>query len=152
MKKNTFLYVIIPSLLLLSSCSWFARQESVQTKDSLVISIQNEQDFKAKVLESKKPTIVKFTATWCGACKVVQGLYEEIAQTYKDQYAFAIVDVDQTRTLAKEYKIQGIPAFLFFNNGKEVDNALRIVGIFEKPDFIQKINQAFKPAQKQDKQ
>lgn len=146
MKTNTLLLFVASCSLLLPSCTWFSHEETTKTatsSSSTLLSITNDADFKTDVIESKKPTVVKFTAAWCGACKTIQPLYQEIAHEYKDQYAFAVLDVDHARSIAKEYNIQGIPAFLFFKDGKEIDSTLRIIGTVNKAEFITKMTQAF---------
>ncbi len=91
----------------------------------------------------KKPTIVKFTASWCGACKVIQPIYEKLAQDHHPKYQFVIIDVDHFSALADKYHIRGLPTFLFFDKSEKLDG--QIIGASIKyVDFLNKIETIFK--------
>ena len=85
-------------------------------------------EFKKSIIGEKKSAVVKFTATWCVACKAIQPLFEELAQTLGTKYTFVAIDLDQANDLAKEYNVNGVPTFLFFKDGKEVNSDKRLVG------------------------
>lgn len=101
-----------------------------EAKNAEKPSIKNlsADEFKKSIIDEKKSAIVKFTAHWCGACKDIQPLFEELAQNFSSKYTFVAIDLDQANDLAKEYNVQGIPTFLFFKDGKEVNADKRIVG------------------------
>jgi len=91
-------------------------------------------DFKKAVLESTKTVIVDFFAEWCGPCKMVTPIIEEIANQNQDpNLKFVKVDVDQAREIAAELGIRSIPAIKIFKNGQEVAS---IVGAQKKEKFI----------------
>lgn len=84
------------------------------------------QNFEAEVLQSEKPVLVDFWATWCGPCMRQAPIVEELAN---EGYAVGKVDVDQEPGLAQQYGIMSIPTMLIFKGGKEVN---RIVGLTAK--------------------
>lgn len=84
------------------------------------------QNFEAEVLQSEKPVLVDFWATWCGPCMRQAPIVEELAN---EGYTVGKVDVDQEPTLAQQYGIMSIPTMLIFKGGKEVN---RIVGLTAK--------------------
>jgi len=107
-------------------------------------TITNKNDFEAIVLKSDKPVVVDFTAKWCGACQEMKPVYEELAAEFGNKYTFVSLDVDKAENVAQEYNIKGIPAFLLFNNGKEVNEANRMLGVVSKNDFKKNLEQSFK--------
>lgn len=92
---------------------------------SNVITVTSE-NFESEVLNSEKPVLVDFWATWCGPCMRQAPIVEELSQ---EGYAVGKVDVDQEQGLAQQYGIMSIPTMLIFKGGKEVN---RIVGLTPK--------------------
>ncbi len=86
-------------------------------------------NFEAEVLKSDKPVLVDFSATWCPPCQAMHPIVEEIANDYK----VVAVDIDDQDTLAEEYEVSGIPCFVVFKDGAEVD---RRVGMQPKKRLI----------------
>ena len=76
--------------------------------------------FADDVLMSEKPVIVDFWAEWCGPCRMVAPVLEEIAGAHRDKVTIAKVDVDQNPQVAQDYKILSIPTLLVFQGGKPV--------------------------------
>lgn len=95
-----------------------------------------EQTFKSTVIESEKPVLVDFWAEWCGPCKKLSPLLEEIAGEYGDKITVASVDVDAERTLGAMFQIMSIPSVFIFKNGEKVDE---FVGLRPKADIVAKL-------------
>ena len=82
-----------------------------------IIHIENEEQFRKEVLESKIPVLVDFFATWCGPCKMIAPILEEIAQERED-FKICKIDVDQVQPLAIAYQVMSIPTLMVFRDGK----------------------------------
>ncbi len=95
-----------------------------------------EQEFDQEVLNAGKPALVDFWAVWCGPCRIVGPIVEEIAEEYDGRAVVAKVDVDSNRELAMRYGIQAIPTLLFFKDGQVAD---RIVGAADKRTITAKL-------------
>ena len=94
----------------------------------------DESNFEQLVLQSKIPVLVDFWATWCGPCRMVAPVVEELAEEYSGRVSFGKVDVDQNPRVASQYGIMSIPSLLIFKDGKPVSN---IVG-FRPKDQLKK--------------
>lgn len=86
-------------------------------------------------LQSEKPVIVDFYATWCQPCKRLSPLLEEIADEYRDQIAVGKLDTDLNPEITSQYGIMSIPTILVLQNGQVVD---QLVGLRPKQDLVQK--------------
>ena len=91
----------------------------------------NKDNFKKEVLDYKGTVLVDFNATWCGPCKMLKPVLEEIALE-SDKYKIVAVDVDEESELAKEYGVLSIPCLVLFKNGKE---DTRSVGLISKSEL-----------------
>ncbi len=96
-------------------------------------------DFHAKVIESPLPVLVDFWAEWCGPCKMIAPLVDELAEEYDGRAAFAKVDVDANPQTPGAYGIRGIPTLLVFSGGAEVE---RLVGFRPKADLAAALDKA----------
>jgi thioredoxin 1 len=84
----------------------------------------NDANFDQEVLGSDLPVLVDFWATWCGPCKAIAPTLEGIAGAFAGKLKVAKVNVDENTAAASRYRIQAIPALMFFKNGKPVDQLI----------------------------
>ena len=89
------------------------------------------------LLESEKLVIVDFWATWCGPCRMLSPLLDEVEEEMADRIVVVKVNVDDADEIAMRYRIMSIPTLIFFKNGQMVD---RTVGAMPKSTLVDKIN------------
>ncbi|MDD2445281.1 MAG: thioredoxin [Clostridia bacterium] len=95
--------------------------------------IQSE-DFKSKVLENKKPVLVDFTATWCGPCRMLTPILEQVTEENNGEFDIVKIDVDECEDLAREFGIMSIPTLIVFKDGKPIKREIGLrnkLAIFE---------------------
>jgi thioredoxin 1 len=103
--------------------------------NSSVIKL-DESNFDREVTQDAKPVIVDFWAEWCGPCKMIAPLLDEIAREKADAVKVAKVNVDENQSLSLKYNIRAIPALLFFKNGQLRD---QVTGVTSKKDLLNRI-------------
>jgi len=102
---------------------------------SKAVSIKDDQ-FEVEVLQSDKPVVVDFWATWCGPCIMMAPVIEELATDYDGKAVIAKLDVDANPETAAKYGIRSIPTMVYFKGGEIVD---KVVGASGKPDLAGRI-------------
>jgi len=98
----------------------------------------NEANFKSEVLESRLPVLVDFWAEWCGPCKMLGHVLEQIAAEHAGRAKVVAVNVDENPSLAELYRVQAIPTLLYFANGRLHDQT---VGAASKKAIVSKLEE-----------
>jgi thioredoxin 1 len=96
----------------------------------------NESNFDRELTQDDKPMIVDFWAEWCGPCKMIAPLLDEIAREKAGAVKVAKVNVDDNQSLSFKYNIRAIPALLFFKNGQLRD---QVIGVTSKKDLLSRL-------------
>ena len=97
----------------------------------------DDSNFAQIVLQAKTPVLVDFWAVWCGPCRMVAPIVEELAEEYEGRVSFAKLEVDQNPKTASKYGIMSIPTLLVFKDGNPVSN---IVGFRPKAELKQSLD------------
>src|SRR5438093_8889385 len=103
--------------------------------NSAIINL-NESNFDRELTQDDKPVIVDFWAEWCGPCKMIAALLDEIAREKAGAGKVAKVNVDENQSLSSKYNIRAIPALLFFKNGQLRD---QVTGVTSKKELLIRI-------------
>lgn len=101
-----------------------------------IIKHLSDSDFDEIVLKSSLPFVVSFWAPWCGPCKYMSSIIEEISQELKGRVKFGRLNVDSNTKTSKQYKVNVIPTIILFKDGRE---ERRIVGAMPKEQLVQKL-------------
>lgn len=95
-----------------------------------------DSNFENEVIQSNIPVVIDFWAAWCGPCKMIAPIIEELATEYDGKIKVGKMDVDANPQTAIKYGVRSIPTVLFLKNGEVAD---KIIGAMPKAQFIQKI-------------
>lgn len=98
--------------------------------------IFTDENFEQEALQGEQLTVVDFYADWCGPCKMMAPIVEELAESYKDQVKIGKLNVDNSPATAAKYKVMSIPTIVFIKNGNVVET---IVGVVSKAQLEEKI-------------
>lgn len=99
----------------------------------------DDNNFKTEVLDSSVPVLVDFWAAWCGPCKMIAPIIEELAVQFDGKVKVVKLDTEESRQIPARYGIRGIPTIILFNKGEVVD---QIVGAVPKPTLVSFIDKA----------
>ena len=95
-----------------------------------------DNNFETEVLKSKSPVLIDFWAVWCGPCKIIAPVVEEIANEYEGKLKVGKLDVDNNPQTSVKYGIRSIPTLLLFKDGVVVDT---IIGAIPKSQIVQRL-------------
>ncbi len=101
----------------------------------------SDASFRKEVLESNLLVLVDFWAAWCGPCKKIAPIIEELAREYEKKIKIGKLDVDDNPKTATQYGIMSIPTLIFFKNGKVTD---QVVGVLNKAELKRKIEESLR--------
>ncbi|GAB4137096.1 MAG: thioredoxin [Ignavibacteriales bacterium] len=97
----------------------------------------SDSNFQTEALNSDLPVVVDFWAAWCGPCRMIAPIIEELANEYEGKVKVGKLDVDENQQTAINYGVRSIPTVLFLKGGKVVD---QIIGAQQKKNFVEKIS------------
>jgi thioredoxin 1 len=97
----------------------------------------NEKNFKSEVLEAEGPVLVDFGAVWCGPCKMLDPLVEEMAEDWGESVKVVKLDIDNNVNVAMSFQVMSVPTLMLFKDGEPVE---RMTGFKPKNKILEKLN------------
>jgi thioredoxin 1 len=105
---------------------------------SQFLGVATDDNFAGEVLKSDKPVLIDFWAPWCGPCKAIGPVVEELAEQLKDSVKFMKLNVDENQKTALDYGVRSIPTLILFKDGKVLDTLIGLVPKKRLEDFVKK--------------
>jgi len=97
-----------------------------------------EDSFETEVIQAAVPVVVDFYAPWCGPCKMLAPVLEQLAGEFAGRLKFAKANVDETPDLAANFEVSGVPTLIFFHGGKAVDQVVGLSGLRQIKAWLEK--------------
>src|SRR4051812_3110486 len=129
--KARFFFFLIPAIALFITASYVNAEKGKGTSGDTVEF--TDANFQSKVLSSDKLTIVDFWAEWCGPCRAMGPVIEDLSKEYAGKVNIGKLNVDYNPTVTNRYEISSIPTILFIKNGKVVD---KLEGLYPKRQLV----------------
>lgn len=123
-----------------SGFSWYANPTNPTNPTNLMTEILKDTNFD-ETLKNNKHVLVDFFAQWCGPCKMLAPIMDELSEEYKDKIKIVKIDVDESSETARKFDIMSIPTMIFFENGVAKDTAM---GLISKDILKEKIDKFIK--------
>ncbi len=101
-----------------------------------------DENFESEVKKSDMPVLVDFGAEWCGPCRALAPIVEELATEFQGRLKVGTVDIDRARGVASQFGIMSVPTLLFFKAGRQVD---KVIGLQRKNDLKNRIEKLLTP-------
>lgn len=136
--KSLAILSVAFALIVVGGCGPVEKEASEGSGTAKPVVV-NDANFEEVVLNSDKPVLVDFWATWCKPCELIAPIVEELAHEYEGRAVVAKLDIDNARDIAREYNVSSIPTLIVFKNGEEVS---RVVGVQEKSVLSGKLDEA----------
>ena len=105
---------------------------------SQFLGVATDDNFENEVLKSDKPVLIDFWAPWCGPCKAIGPVVEELAGQFKDSVKIMKLNVDENQKTALDYGVRSIPTLILFKEGKVLDTLIGLVPKKRLEDFVKK--------------
>ena len=106
--------------------------------NSPILGVATDDNFEGEVLKSDKPVLVDFWAPWCGPCKAIGPIVEELAEQFKDSIKVMKLNVDDSQKTAINYNVRSIPTIILFKNGAILDTLVGLVPKERLENFVKK--------------
>jgi thioredoxin 1 len=105
---------------------------------SQLLGVATDDNFEGEVLKSDKPVLIDFWAPWCGPCKAIGPVVEELAEKFQDSVKIMKLNVDENQKTAVNYGVRSIPTLILFKEGKVLDTLIGLVPKERLEDFVKK--------------
>ncbi|MDR1136116.1 MAG: thioredoxin [Clostridiales Family XIII bacterium] len=96
-----------------------------------------DENFEKEVLQAAQPAVIDFYADWCGPCKMIERVFENILDEYEGKIRFGKVNVDDQKKLAIQHQVANIPTVLFYKDGEQVD---RVTGLIDEAQLKERLD------------
>lgn len=136
--KILFRMFLFAGAAALGLCFAGCENPSAMNESTTNVKHITQQEFAADVTGSTNAVVVDFYATWCGPCRMLAPIMDRQADAFAGRIKFYKVNVDESKDLAREYKVQAIPTVLFFKDGKVT---YRVVGLLSEDDLKAKLDE-----------